>query len=89
MTTKIISVKKVDEKVLPSAFMKTKEERGMTDITSDYMNGFDDGKEFIKLFKPKFCPMCGINFEDCICGEPAFSVKWLREKLRKIEEEKN
>ena len=51
---------------------------------NDFKFGFyrkEDVKDFIRLLKPNFCPMCGDKFEDCDCGVPAFSVKWLREKL--------
>lgn len=43
---------------------------------------FYRGKQgIIDKIKTNFCPMCAESFEDCNCNEPAFSVKWLRERL--------
>jgi len=38
-------------------------------------------KEILEKLKIDFCPMCGDTFDNCDCGELAFSVKWLRGRL--------
>lgn len=54
-----------------------------------YEEGYKQGKlEIINKIKTKYCPMCAKPFEDCNCNVPAFSVKWLRERLNDLNKEK-